>query len=143
MDCGPTIQFLCRFDKEIATGNNVVPPDSIDSSLSLYQDHMAKWELIKNNFRLALARNEGKKIALFGAGLYNAVLINILKKPHFDFVIDEVRAGRFFEGMEIISLNDAVRIEEELVVFLCSRPSNLDYIKEKLETKGFQVETLL
>ena len=87
--------------------------------------------------------NEGKKIALFGAGLYNAVLINILKEPKFDFVIDEVRAGRFFEGIEIISLDDAVRSEEAMVVFLCSRPSNLDYINEKLENKGFQVETLL
>ena len=127
----------------MAIGNNAGFPETVDSSLSLYQDHIAKWELIKNNFLLALARNEGKKIALFGAGLYNAVLINILKEPKFDFVIDEVRAGRFFEGIEIISLDDAVRSEEAMVVFLCSRPSNLDYINEKLENKGFQVETLL
>ncbi|MDG0965431.1 MAG: class I SAM-dependent methyltransferase [Opitutales bacterium] len=143
VDCGPTIQFLCRCNKEMATGNNVVSPDTIASSLSLYKDHMAKWELIKNNFHLALAQNKGKKIALFGAGLYNAILISLLEKSNFDFVIDEVRAGRFFEGMEIISLDDAVRIEEVFVVFLCSRPSNLDYINEKLEAKGFQVESLL
>ncbi|MDC0156698.1 class I SAM-dependent methyltransferase [Verrucomicrobia bacterium] len=143
VDCGPTIQFICRFDKEMAIGNNAGFPETVDSSLSLYQDHIAKWELIKNNFLLALARNEGKKIALFGAGLYNAVLINILKEPKFDFVIDEVRAGRFFEGIEIISLDDAVRSEEAMVVFLCSRPSNLDYINEKLENKGFLVESLL
>lgn len=143
VDCGPTIQFLCRIDKEMVFGNNVVSPDTIDSTLSLYQDHMAKWELIKNNFYTALARNEGKKIALFGAGLYNSILVNILEKPHFDFVIDEVRAGRFFEGMKISSLDEALMNKEAMVVFLCSRPSNLDYINEKLEAKGFKVETLL
>jgi len=143
VDCGPTIQFLCTFDKEMATENNVVPSEMIDSTLSLYQEHLAKWELIKNNFLSALARNEGEKTALFGAGLYNAVLVNILAKPNFDFIIDEVRAGRFFEGMKIISLDEAVKIGEEMVVFLCSRPSNLDYIKEKLENKGFLVESLL
>ena len=143
VDCGPTIQFLCSIDKEMVSGNNVVSPDTIDSTLSLYQDHMAKWELIKNNFHTALARNEGKKIALFGAGLYNSILVNILEKPNFDFVIDEVRAGRFFEGMKISSLDEALINKEAMVVFLCSRPSNLDYINEKLEAKGFKVETLL
>ena len=143
VDCGPTIQFLCRIDKEMVFGNKVVSPDTIDSTLTLYQDHMAKWELIRNNFLSAIARNEGKKIALFGAGLYNSILVNILEKPNFDFVIDEVRAGRFFEGMKISSLDEAVRNEEDMVVFLCSRPSNLDYINEKLQAKGFKVETLL
>jgi hypothetical protein len=127
----------------MVSGNNVVSPDTIDSTLSLYQDHMAKWELIKNNFLSAFARNEGKKIALFGAGLYNSILVNILEKPNFDFVIDEVRAGRFFEGMKISSLDEALMNKEEMVVFLCSRPSNLDYINEKLQAKGFKVETLL
>ena len=103
VDCGPTVQFLCRFDMAMTTEDNNVAPDIIDSSFSLYQEHLSKWDCIKNNFLTALSKNPGKKIALFGAGLYNAVLVHKLDKPHFDFVIDEVRAGRFFEGLKIIS----------------------------------------
>lgn len=143
VDCGPTIQFICRFDKEMAIGNNVVPPDTIDSTLSLYRDHMAKWELIKNNFLLALAQNEGKKIALFGAGLYNAVLLSLIGKNHIDVVIDEIRQGNFVENVHIISLEKAMKIKLKNPVFLCTRPKNLNYIKSKLLAKGFKVVSLL
>lgn len=143
VDCGPTIQFLCKFDKDLATKENTVDLETIESSLSLYQEHLAKWDSINNNFISSLSCNPGKKIALFGAGLYSAVLVNNMDNPRFDFVIDEVRAGRFFEGLKIISLEDAVKIDDEVVVLLCSRPSNLDYIKEKLEDEGFLVEPLL
>ena len=143
VDCGPTIQFLCKFDKDMAIKENTVDLETIESSRSLYQEHLAKWDCINNNFLTTLTRNPGKKIALFGAGLYNAVMVNNLGNPSFDFVIDEIRAGRFFEGLEIISLEDAVKIGDEIVVLLCTRPSNLDYIKEKLEDEGFLVEPLL
>lgn len=143
VDCGPTIQFLCRFDKDMATKENTVDLETIESSLSLYQEHLATWDSINNNFISSLSRYPGKKIALFGAGLYSAVLVNNLGNPRFDFVIDEVRAGRFFEGLEIISLEDAVKIDDEIVVLLCARPSNLDYIKEKLDHEGVLVEPLL
>lgn len=142
VNCGPTIQFICKYD-DTHTKEHFTDQQTIESSLSLYREHLMKWDCIKNNFLTVLERNPGKKIALFGAGLYNAVMVSKLGKAKFDFVIDEIRAGRFFDGMKIISLEEAMKIDEEIMVSLCTRPSNLDYIKEKLENKGLTVFPLL
>ena len=49
VDCGPTVQFLCRFDKDMQTGFQGVASDVIESSLALYHNHLSTWNAIKNN----------------------------------------------------------------------------------------------
>ena len=143
VDCGSTVQFLCRLDREMKTGFQYISPDLIESSLALYKNHLSTWDGIKNNFFEAIKKSSGKKIALFGAGLYNGVLASLLPCNSFDLIIDEFRAGGLFDKMRIISLDDAINTSEEMIIYLCCRPSHLDYLKEKLVNKGFLVQSLL
>ena len=68
--------------------------------------------------------------------------MSLINESHIDVVIDEVRKGEFVKNLEIISLEKAKKSRLETPVFLCARPQNIDYIKDKLEAKGFAVVVL-
>lgn len=68
--------------------------------------------------------------------------MSLINESHIDVVIDEVRKGEFVKNIEIISLEKAKKSKSEIPVFLCARPQNIDYIKDKLEAKGFSVVVL-
>ena len=142
VDCGSTVQFLCRYNRIDSPKPLTIESSTIKSTHMLYQNHLNNWETIKTKFAQNLENYENPEVNLFGAGLYNAVLISLIGKAHINSVIDEVRTGSFVDGIKIISLEKAIESQLKTPVFICARPRNLGYIKEKLESRGFSVVLL-
>jgi hypothetical protein len=142
VDCGSTVQFICKYNGSNPPPPLAIPESTINSTHRLYQNHVLQWDKIKKKFSESLTLLKKQKVSLFGAGLYNAVLVSLINESHIDVVIDEVRKGEFVKNIEIISLEKAKKSKSEIPVFLCARPQNIDYIKDKLEAKGFSVVVL-
>jgi hypothetical protein len=141
VNCGSTLQFICSYTADPKPQKLCLGADSTREALALYREHLSAWDRIFAAHLEWKAKYPHKKIALFGAGLYSAILFSRLGKANVDVVIDEVRAGRSFEGMRIIDLDEALKLKKELLILLCARPTNMKYLKEKLDD-DFQVISL-
>lgn len=142
VDCGSTIQFLCKYVGGDYKEEITPQGRTIESTHKLFQNHLQRWEEIKSRFFVNLDLYKKKKIILFGAGLYSAILTSLVDNAHIDMIIDEVRTGSFINNLKIISLDNAVKSKAELPIFVCARANNINYIRNKLETRGFSVVVL-
>ena len=142
VDCGSTIQFLCRYKGSDSKKKLVIPQRIIESTHLLFQNHLKQWADIKTNFLENLAQQKKQKVTLFGAGLYNAVLLSLVNKANIDVIIDDVRKGFFLDDLKIINLKKAAESKRKTPVFLCARTRNINYIRDKLEAKDFSVVVL-
>ncbi len=142
VDCGSTIQFLCRYIWSDYKKKLVIPHRIIESTHLLFQNHLKQWAEIKTIFLENLAQQKKQKVTLFGAGLYNAVLLSLVSKANIDVIIDEVRKGFFLDDLKIINLKKAAESKRKTPVFLCARTRNINYIRDKLEAKDFSVVVL-
>ena len=142
VDCGSTIQFLCRYKGKGSKKNLAIPQRMIESTHLLSQNHLKKWAEIKTKFLENLALQKKQKVTLFGAGLYNAVLLSLVNKANIDVIIDEVRKGFFLDDLKIINFKKAAESKIKTPVFLCARTRNINYIRDKLEARDFSVVVL-
>ena len=142
VDCGSTIQFLCRYKGSDSKKKLAIPQRIIESTHLLFQNHLKKWAEIKTNFLENLALQEKQKVNLFGAGLYNAVLLSLVNKANIDVIIDDVRKGFFLDDLKIINFKKAAESKRKTPVFLCARTRNINYIRDKLEARDFSVVVL-
>ena len=142
VDCGSTIQFLCKYKGDGYNKPLSIKESTIESTYKLYFNHLHLWDEIKIKFLENLSLCKKEKVNLFGAGLYSAVLLSLIDSTKINSVIDEIRTGNFVYDIKITSLEKAVETQPEIPVFICARTRNKLYIKEKLEVKGFSVVLL-
>jgi hypothetical protein len=123
-----SINVKSVLDKEIKAGM---------SNIAFYQSFQEKAEKVKNNFTLFLvqAKNEGKKVAGYGAAAKGNTLLNFagIKRDLLQFVIDAspYKQNKFLPGAHIpIFSEDKIGIEKpDYIVIL---PWNL---KEEISTQ--------
>ncbi len=84
----------------------------------LMHEHAGWWRDVVSACRAGPVR--GGRMALYGAGLYNAVLLSLVEPSRFAAVIDETKAGGTFFGLDVISPEEAAR--RGLRVLICARP---------------------
>jgi ubiquinone/menaquinone biosynthesis C-methylase UbiE len=142
VDCGSTIQFLCKYKGEEYNKLLSIKESTIESTYKLYFNHLHLWDEIKTKFLKNLSLCKKEKVNLFGAGLYSAVLLSLIDPAKINSVIDEIRTGSFVYDIKIINLEKAAEAQPKIPVFICARPRNKLYIKEKLEARGFSVVLL-
>ena len=137
-DCGSTIQFICKYDatkKKVFTTSQLIV-----QTQDLYDNHISKWSSIKNNFENYSKEYENNTKAIFGAGLYSAVLSSVINPKEVDLVIDELRAGREFQEYKVKDIKDIDN--KETVFLLCARERNMDFLNSKLTELSFKVKNL-
>jgi len=96
-----------------------------DYDMEWWQEVVDKYNSITSNIP------EGRRYALFGAGLFSAVLLSLLKKDATDFIIDEVKSGTDFFGFPVVGLKEASEFSDSHVL-LCIRPAYVECVAAKL-----------
>ena len=83
-------------------------------------------------------------LALFGAGMYSGVLMNLLAgfsdALPVQYVIDEMKQGGDLFGVPVVGLEEASGLD--IHVGLCVRPAYLDIVRKKLEGAGLRYTVL-
>jgi 2-polyprenyl-3-methyl-5-hydroxy-6-metoxy-1,4-benzoquinol methylase len=108
-------------DKETQFGLN---------NLAIYQNYQAKAEKVKNDFTqfLIQAKNEGKKVAGYGAAAKGNTLLNFAgtKKDLLQFVVDASphKQNKFLPGVHI-PIFDEQKIKDEKPDYIVILPWNL------------------
>jgi ubiquinone/menaquinone biosynthesis C-methylase UbiE len=143
-DCGSTIQFVCRYNaskKGCFTGN--IDGERYKQTINKYNEHISHWRDIKDLFNIYVATYNNKKVALFGAGLYSAVLTHLIDLGSLTYIVDEIRYGATFLDKSVIDFNQIDEQKENVVFLLCCRKRNLGYIQKKILAHKFKVKSLL
>ncbi len=133
MDCVSTTQYVLSLEKK---SDEVLklPLAFYEENLKMYNEHLKYWEKIKENVLKMNVKEKGKRISLFGAGLYNAVLLHLLDEAP-SCVIDEFRTGDF-NGLPLVDLAKATELKDEMEVALCIRRNSVDFVEGKLRESG-------
>lgn len=135
-NCSSSYHFISVCDSDPQPMEDI----RVDSSLvretqSLYNDHLKWWEVVRDNHEKAVsARSVGERFALFGAGLFSAVLISLVGRAAPELVIDEIKSGSTFFEMPVVGLSEAA-CDKPPHVLLCSRPDYVESITEKLKER--------
>jgi ubiquinone/menaquinone biosynthesis C-methylase UbiE len=136
-DCGSTVQFVARFKKkECSIAKFVTSRTIVEKTHQLYSQHQQTWSSINEKHNA----HKERPVALFGAGLYSAVLMNLVGEKNIDYVVDEFRAGSKFGQHKVIGLGELMR---DATILLCCRERNINYIIEKLIRQNIRVKSLL
>jgi transcription initiation factor TFIIIB Brf1 subunit/transcription initiation factor TFIIB len=143
-DCGSTVQFVARFDLQTYKNRSKLQASAktVESTLALYQHHLEKWKTIVHEYTEHSKRAQGQ-VALFGAGLYSAVLYHLVDSSKISLIIDEYRAGTQFDGRRVVSLDEVKSAVKEIHVLLCCRERNVNFIVSKLKTLSIKVSSLI
>jgi len=131
-NCGSSFHYLCKKTeraKEIETLH--IPESLIEKVEQMFANHLAWWKNVNNNLTVSL-HHASDHLALFGAGLYSAVLFSFVSPKRFTCAIDEIKTGKKFFDLPVISIEDARKIKP--TVLLCSRPEYFSTIRKKLES---------
>ena len=133
-NCGSSFHYLC---KKIEKTNKIeaieIPEFLIERIEQIFQEHLTWWRSVNNNLMAAL-HQAPNQLALFGAGLFNAVLFSFVSPKRFTCVVDEVKTGNKFFDLPVISIENAR--QEKPTVLLCSRPEYFSTLRKKLESNG-------
>jgi len=133
-NCGSSVHYLCKKKEKTKKIETIGIPDlCIAETEQIFQEHLDWWKTVNNNLMAAL-HCAPKHRALFGAGLFNAALFSFVSPRRFTCVVDEIKAGKQFFDLPVISLAKAQ--QERPTVFLCSRPEYFFTMKKKLERNG-------
>jgi len=134
-DCVTAQHFICECTHE-ATECLELNKSIIADTKRVFNSHLQWWEKIIQCFKSDIETYKNRQIALFGGGIYSAVLLRHLGFEKIDLVIDETKAGTIFsENLPIVSLDDAAKMDD-IVVLLCCRPAYAETIVEKLSKAG-------
>ena len=142
-DCGSTVQFVCEYDPlKNHVFRSIQDNDRNVKTLDQYREHIGHWRSIKDKFNKHAAQYSNKKISLFGAGLYTAVLFHLIDGSKVDLIIDEFRNGSNFQNFSVDDFS-SIQNKEQMYFLLNCRKKNLDYLYHKIKQKGFNVIKLL
>ncbi len=133
-NCGSSFHYLCeKTEKTNKIETISIPEFLIEKIEQMFQDHLTWWKNVNNNLMSAL-HHSPNHLALFGAGLFNAVLFSFVSPKRFTCVVDEVKTGSKFFDLPVISIENAR--QEKPTVLLCSRPEYFSTLRKKLESNG-------
>lgn len=126
--------YICRCVSVPGSKNSTTfSEDIIRSTGDIYSFHQKWWDGILSGFREELEKVNGGNLALFGAGMYSAILL--MNSGRFNdviFIIDEIKKGENYLNKEVINLETAAS-NDKLHVLLCTRPAYKYAIMEKLK----------
>jgi len=126
-DLGSSHHYICRYN---GTGSLLIELSNtvVKQSQEVFSCHLLWWEnKIEKYHKFKGMYPSG--IALFGAGMYSAILINKSKeKPAF--IIDELKKNTVFYGVNVYGFESIPR--NDIQVLLCTRPAYVTPISDKL-----------
>ena len=142
-DCGSSVHYLC----DCTSAPAAIEELSVDAELPeqtalTYAEHQEWWVCAVDQYRHSRADSPEGKFALFGAGLYNAVLLSLIPDQRFEFVIDEVKAGTTFFGLPVIDPPQAGQ-RADARVFVCSNPRYAERMSRVLDREGIKYSVVL
>lgn len=142
MDCDSSVHYLCDCTSAPLANDRL----SVDAELpertdSIYAGHQEWWFCAVDRYRHSVANSPEGKFALFGAGLYNAVLLSLLPDQRFEFVIDEIKAGQQFFGIPVLDLDQATpRCSTRVLV--CANLHYVEHMASVLGKQGFDYSVI-
>lgn len=60
--------------------------------------------------------SKGKKIILFGFGTWGKAIIKFFPEIDISYVVDNKKAGNKVDGVDIVSLNDVIKLEDAFFI---------------------------
>jgi len=140
-DCVSSVHFLCRYDYEqIKDQPIVLPSDGVDRTEHTYQQQHHWWEQVLANAKKFM-KGRTSEWGLYGAGLYNAILLSHLPNNDISFVIDEVKAGQEYFGRPVVTAAQAAE-KSEARVLVCARPEYVSAMTAKLREQAIAFHVL-
>jgi len=138
VDSASCTHIMCR-----CTGSALGEPDDISLPNGLFKRTEDLLEAHHGFWRAAAAAarkrlTAGGPYAIFGAGMYSAVLLTITDTHGIGHVIDETKAGSEFFGLPVVPLEEA-----GLPVLLCARPAYMNAIEATLRGRGVPCHHLI
>ena len=142
-DCVSSVHYLCECREDSHPREKMrVPAVLVENTVRRFSAHIEWWKSVLENHKKVVIAHPGDAYALFGAGLYNAVFLNLLDTNPFRLVIDEIKAGTQFFGLPVLGIKEAAAIQG-CRVLICSRPEYLQVIEHKLERGGIAYSSLI
>ena len=134
--CGSSVHYLCDCTSApLAIELLCVDAQLPERTASMYAEHREWWVRAIEEYQHSRSNSPEGKFALFGAGLYNAVLLNLIPDQRFEFIIDEVKAGRQFFGWPVLDLDQATQCRNARVL-ICANPNYVAHMAGVLERRG-------
>ena len=132
VDCVSSYHYLCecRADAKPLSGI-VIEDNKVKETKKLFYKHIEWWQELKKNYKRSGLSKPDKEYGLFGAGLYNAIFLQLIREQKFAWVVDEVKHGGRFFSLPVIGLREA-KDKKNGQVLICARPEYINVIKNKL-----------
>ncbi|MGB0748648.1 MAG: class I SAM-dependent methyltransferase [Magnetospiraceae bacterium] len=130
-DCGSAIHVLAAVTEQ--PGGALVSPPGVRATEEIFRAQERQWQQVAATYQDAVA-TAAPPLALFGAGLFTAVLGSLVDFGPIEMVIDEVKAGGRFFDLPVVDL--ATALKRKPVILLCVRPQYQAVICGKLESVG-------
>ncbi|MFC1590909.1 class I SAM-dependent methyltransferase [Thermodesulfobacteriota bacterium] len=130
-DCVSSMHYLCECTHDPQPPADVQGgPDLVRQTQDVFQQHVQWWESVVARYAESVSEKPDGTYALYGAGLYNAVLLSMVSPSRFAFVIDDLKRGNDFFGLPIKKLDEAAGTRTP--VLLCARPEYLPVMQANL-----------
>lgn len=137
-NCVSSHHWICRFDVDVHSPDSPIPSgecqvdeEGVNQTRLLYNQHREWWEKVVENYNGEFPYYRDRELGLYGAGLYNAIFLNMVNKDHLNWVIDDVKHGGVFFSLPIIDLQEAKKIQHAHA-FICARPDYIKVLSKKL-----------
>jgi SAM-dependent methyltransferase len=139
--CVSTRHFLCACTgTPRPRGALQLGADVVARTEGCFVRHKAWWAEAVRNCAPAVAAGAGS-LGLYGAGLYNAVLLSLLPGARFDFVVDDLKAGGTFHGLPVVTAEQAAA-RPGARVCICARPEYVAGMTARLHQAGVEHEVV-
>ncbi len=104
--------------------------------------HEQWWQDVSAQCRneLQTGARTGAETMLYGAGLYNAVLLSMIGTTGISAIIDDTKAPGFFHGLPVISLEEAA--VRGYRVLICSRQEYQEFMAGRVRKAGLIADVL-
>jgi hypothetical protein len=134
--CVSSIHYLCECVREPQHPQQL-QVDLFKETKDRYQLLCKLWAKTAAAFRELCLSTPSRAVALYGAGLFNAILHNISPGFSAQCVLDEVKAGGTFFNMPVITLEEAAQ-NPDLHVAICARPDYVPNMLARLKEAGIK-----
>ncbi|MEW5774302.1 MAG: methyltransferase domain-containing protein [Thermodesulfobacteriota bacterium] len=132
-DCVTSVHFLCRRDHREA-GTPLPGEEESRKAEGLFRAHERFWTDVAQRMDRVVEQVAGQPLALFGAGMYSAVLLSLRRPPGLSLVLDEYKAGSAFHGLPVVTPAQAA--PDRPLVLVCARSAYAGVIQDKLAALG-------
>ncbi len=142
-DCTTARHLTCRYhgnvDAELS--DFLIPESLFIETETLFKNSIRWWECVfKKTLHVSKEVPDNYNIALYGAGLHNAILCSKVKELKVDFIIDDLRFGAPFFGVPVKKPEEMNN--KNTVVLLCSRPQYIPVLIDNLSSLGLAYTVL-